>query len=145
RGPPARRRAHGCGQGDPRPDAGLEHLGLLLGTPVRHARSTDVLVIVPVADAALARIAAGDPRVNVVDARGWFDDELRETWPPWTGQRYLGHRQAPPSSRPLRDELLAGAEVILGGFPFPLDLRARASGLRWFHQLPAGASNLTRG
>src|SRR5262249_13561089 len=32
-----------------------------------------------------------------------------------------------------------------GGFPFPLDLRSRAPRLRWFHQLPAGASNLLRG
>jgi phosphoglycerate dehydrogenase-like enzyme len=35
--------------------------------------------------------------------------------------------------------------VILGGWPFPLDLRARAPRLRWFHQRPAGASNLQRG
>jgi len=34
---------------------------------------------------------------------------------------------------------------VLAGFPFPLDLRARAPRLRWFHQLPAGASNLLRG
>src|SRR6185436_18502682 len=34
---------------------------------------------------------------------------------------------------------------VLGGFPFPLDLRTRAPRLRWFHQLPAGASNLLRG
>jgi phosphoglycerate dehydrogenase-like enzyme len=35
--------------------------------------------------------------------------------------------------------------VILGGWPFPLDLRARAPRLQWFHQRPAGASNLRRG
>ena len=105
----------------------------------------NVLVIVPVAEEALARIAAVDPRLEVVDARGWFDDEMRETWPQWSVQRYLGHRRSPTSSRQRRDELLASAEVILGGFPFPLDLRARAPQLRWFHQLPAGASNLLRG
>jgi len=107
--------------------------------------TADILVIVRVPDEALARIAAATPRVNVVDARGWFDDEMRDTWPQWTGQRYLPHRQAPATSRRQRDELLASAEIILGGFPFPLDLRSRASRLRWFHQLPAGASNLTRG
>src|SRR6266446_6517751 len=105
----------------------------------------DVLVVVPVPDDALNRIAAIDPRLRVVDARGWFDGEMRDTWPQWTVQRYLGHRQSPASSRQRRDELLAGAEIILGGFPFPLDLRARAPRLRWFHQLPAGASNLLRG
>ena len=41
--------------------------------------------------------------------------------------------------------MLSSAEVILGGWPFPLDLRARSTRLRWFHQLPAGASNLLRG
>ncbi len=41
--------------------------------------------------------------------------------------------------------MLTSAEVILGGWPFPLDLRARSTRLRWFHQLPAGASNLLRG
>jgi glyoxylate/hydroxypyruvate reductase A len=105
----------------------------------------EVLVTVPVPDDALGRIAAVDPCLHVVDARGWFDVELRETWPPWTVQRYLGERAGPVSSRQERDRLLAGAEIVLGGFPFPLDLRARAPRLRWFHQLPAGASNLLRG
>jgi glyoxylate/hydroxypyruvate reductase A len=108
-------------------------------------QSVDILVIVPVAEEALARIAAVDSRLNVIDARGWFDGEMRDTWPHWTVQRYLSHRQSPASSPQRRDELLASAEIILGGFPFPLDLRARAPHLRWFHQLPAGASNLLRG
>ena len=102
-------------------------------------------MVVPVSDDALSRIAAVDRCLHVVDARGWFDVELRETWPPWTVQRYLGERAGPTSSRQERDQLLASAEIILGGFPFPLDLRARAPRLRWFHQLPAGASNLLRG
>jgi phosphoglycerate dehydrogenase-like enzyme len=32
--------------------------------------------------------------------------------------------------------------VIIGGWPFPLDLRARAPRLKWLHQRQAGASNL---
>ena len=107
--------------------------------------AVEVLVIATVPDEALAHIAAIDPRLKVVDARGWFDEEMRESWPRWTAQRYLGRRESPPSSREQRDRLLATAEVILGGFPFPLDLRARAPRLRWFHQTPAGASNLLRG
>jgi phosphoglycerate dehydrogenase-like enzyme len=105
----------------------------------------EVLVIVPVSDDALRRIAAVDPALRVVDARGWFDVELRETWPAWTVQRYVGQRAGPVTSREERDARLASAEIVLGGFPFPLDLRARAPRLRWFHQLPAGASNLLRG
>jgi len=85
----------------------------------------EVLVIVPVSDDALRRIAAVDQCAHVVDARGWFDVELREIWPPWTVQRYLGQRLGPSSSLQKRDQLLASAEIILGGFPFPLDLRAR--------------------
>jgi len=104
----------------------------------------EILVIVPVSDETLSRIAAIDPRVRVVDARGWFDVEIRETWPPRTVQRYLGQRAVQVSSREQRDRLLAGAEVVLAGWPPLLDLRARAPRLRWLHQLPAGASNLLR-
>jgi phosphoglycerate dehydrogenase-like enzyme len=106
--------------------------------------NVEVLVIAPVADDVLKRIAAIDPRVRVVDARGWFDVEIIETWPAWTVHRYLGQRAIPASSRADRDRLLAAAEVVLGGWPPLLDLRGRASRLRWFHQLPAGASNLLR-
>jgi phosphoglycerate dehydrogenase-like enzyme len=105
----------------------------------------DVLVIQPIADAEMAHIARLDARLRVVDARGWFDDEYRQTWPQWSVDRYLGRRPCPPSTRAERDRLLAEAEVVLGGWPFPLDLRSRAIRLRWFHQRPAGASNLLRG
>jgi hypothetical protein len=105
----------------------------------------NVVVIGSVSDEALATIAAVDSRLDVADARGWFDVEIRETWPAWTVQRYLAQRDAPPTSRGQRDEVLATAEVILAGFPFPLDLRSRSPRLRWFHQMPAGASNLLTG
>src|SRR2546422_9051131 len=105
----------------------------------------DVLVIQPIGDEELAQIARLDSRLRVVDARGWFDDEFRQTWPQWSVDRYLGKRPCPPSTRAERDRLLGEAEVILGGWPFPLDLRSRSPRLRWFHQRPAGASNLLRG
>jgi phosphoglycerate dehydrogenase-like enzyme len=57
----------------------------------------------------------------------------------------MGKRAGRTSTREARDRVLAQAEVILGGWPFPLDLRARSPRLRWFHQRPAGASNLQRG
>jgi len=105
----------------------------------------EVLVIAPAADEALGRIAAVDPRVHLVDARGWFEAEIRDTWPSWTVERYLGRHTTAVSSREQRDRVLATAEVVVGGWPFPLDLRRRAPRLRWFHQLPAGASNLLPG
>jgi phosphoglycerate dehydrogenase-like enzyme len=105
----------------------------------------EVLVIAPVGDEALDRIAAVDARLRVVDARGWFDVELRDTWPDWTVRRYLGSGDGRRTSRARRDRTLADAEVILVGFPFPRDLRARAPRLRWVHQTAAGASNLQAG
>lgn len=108
-------------------------------------RTVEVVVLQPISDADFARIAALDPRLHVVDARGMFDVEYRETWPEWSVQRYVGRTPQRESTREQRDRMLAQAEVILGGWPFPLDLRARAPRLRWFHQRPAGASNLLRG
>jgi len=106
--------------------------------------NVEVLVIAPETDETLRHIASIDRRVRMVDARGWFDVEIGETWPRWTVERYLTQREIPVSSREDRDRLLASAEVVLGGWPPLLDLRARAPRLRWFHQLPAGASNLLR-
>jgi phosphoglycerate dehydrogenase-like enzyme len=108
-------------------------------------REVEVLVIAPIVSESLRRIAAVDPRVRVADAHGWFDAEIAETWPRWTVERYLAQRPLEQHSRQELDRILASAEVVLGGWPFPLDLRARATRLRWFHQLPAGASNLMRG
>src|SRR6201998_3627636 len=92
-----------------------------------------------------AKIEAVDPAVELTDSGGWYDGEIRETWPAFTTARYLAPGANGSGTREERDRLLAEAEVILGGWPFPLDLRARAPQLRWFHQRPAGASNLLRG
>ena len=108
-------------------------------------RRVEVLSIQRVGAADLARIAAVDPRVNVADAGGWFDGEIRETWPAFTANRYLAPNATGQGTRDERDALLGRAEVILGGWPYPLDLRARSPLLKWFHQRPAGASNLLMG
>jgi glyoxylate/hydroxypyruvate reductase A len=108
-------------------------------------RSVDVLCLQRVSAADKARIAILDPAIRLTDAGGWFDGEIRETWPLFTTSRYIGRNATGEGTREERDRLLAAAEVILGGFPFPLDLRARAPRLKWFHQRPAGASNLLIG
>ena len=108
-------------------------------------RKINVLNIQRISDADKAGIRAVDPAVELVDASGWFDGEYRETWPAYTVARYLRPDATGHGTREERDRLLAQAEVILGGWPFPLDLRARAPKLKWFHQRPAGASNLLRG
>lgn len=104
-----------------------------------------VLGIVRTRGSERERIAAVDPSVRFIDAAGWFDGEYRETWPEFAVSRYVPRDSAGRGTREERDRLLAEAEVILGGWPFPLDLRARAPRLKWFHQRPAGASNLRHG
>ena len=108
-------------------------------------KSLNVLVIQRLGAADHARIKAIDPAINLVDAGGWFDGEYRETWPAYSAARYLSPNSTGQGTREERDKLLAETEVILGGWPFPLDLRARAPQLKWFHQRPAGASNLLIG
>src|SRR3954454_10490139 len=108
-------------------------------------RSINTLLIQRTNSADQARIKAVDPAINLVDAGGWFDGEYRETWPAYSVARYVAPNSAGQGSREERDRRLAEAEIILGGWPFPLDLRARAPKLKWFHQRPAGASNLLIG
>jgi phosphoglycerate dehydrogenase-like enzyme len=105
----------------------------------------NVLSIQRVSTEDRAKIEAVDPIIQFIDAGGWYDGEIRETWPAFTSARYLAPNAMGSGTREERDRLLANAEVILGGWPFPLDLRARAPRLKWFHQRPAGASNLLRG
>jgi len=105
----------------------------------------NVLDIQRISAADRARIEAVDPAIKFTDAGGWFDGEYRETWPAFSSARYLAPGAVGRGTREERDRLLADAEIILGGWPFPLDLRARAPKLKWFHQRPAGASNLLRG
>src|SRR5437660_384847 len=108
-------------------------------------QQVQVLNIQRLSAADRAKIEAVDPAVRLTEAGGWFDGEYRETWPAFTAARYLAPSARGSGTREERDRLLAEAEVILGGWPFPLDLRARAPKLKWFHQRPAGASNLLRG
>lgn len=108
-------------------------------------KTINVLLIQRIGGADRAKIEAVDPAVRIMDAGGWLDGEYRETWPAYAVTRYVNPKSSGQGTREERDRLLAEAEVILGGWPFPLDLRARAPRLKWFHQRPAGASNLLIG
>ena len=106
----------------------------------------EILSIQRLSSADKAKIEAVDSAaVNLTDAGGWYDGEYRATWPAFATARYLAPHAAGAGTQEQRDRLLAAAEVVLGGWPFPLDLRARAPRLKWFHQRPAGASNLRLG
>ena len=108
-------------------------------------RKINVLSIEHISAEDRAKIEAVDPAIQLTDAGGWYDGEIRETWPAFTSARYLAPGAMGAGTREERDRLLAEAEVILGGWPFPIDLRARAPKLKWFHHSPAGASNLRIG
>ncbi|MFT5181604.1 MAG: phosphoglycerate dehydrogenase-like enzyme [Alphaproteobacteria bacterium] len=105
----------------------------------------DILCIATISAAERSRIETLDPRFRVVEAGSWFDGEIRETWPPATSERFLAPDSKGRGTRAERDGLLAQAEIVLVPFPFPLDLRARGSRLKWVHQRPAGASNQKAG
>jgi glyoxylate/hydroxypyruvate reductase A len=113
-----------------------------VGTPMPQL---NILTLTRVRPEDRAKIEAVDPLIRLTDAGGWFDGEYRETWPAFTAERYLAPGATGQGTRGERDRLLAEADIILGSWPFPLDLRARSPRLKWFHQRPAGASNLLRG
>jgi phosphoglycerate dehydrogenase-like enzyme len=104
-----------------------------------------ILSMIPLSDNGLKRIKGADPSVELTMAPNWFHGEFRDTWPEYTSRSYLPANLQGEGSREERDALFAEAEIIICGFPFPLDLRARAPKLKWFHQTPAGASNLLNG
>src|SRR6516164_4665412 len=89
-------------------------------------RKIEVLNLQRLSAADRAKIEAVGPRIELVDAGGWFDGEYRETWPAYTAARYLRSAATGSGTREERDRLLAEAEVVLGGWPFPLDLCARS-------------------
>ena len=108
-----------------------------------------IVVIAPLSAEAIAELAAVDPRLEVEPAWELFGPELVADWPPHTAEWYLPRRfrqlADSPEQRQRRDALLASAEVLCLGFPFPARLLARAPRLRYVHQTPAGVSNLRRG
>ena len=103
----------------------------------------NILSLVPLSAADIEAINAISSEVSVHDAGGWFDGEYAESWPAASVASYV--RGSGRGSRSERDALLADADIVIAGFPFPLDLAARCPKLKWLHQTPAGASNLRRG
>lgn len=104
----------------------------------------NVVSLVALSPRAQSTITDVDPSVELQMAAGWFDEEIRNTWGDHVVGAYLRSPTGDIVPRAERDAVLASADVILGGFPVPVDIRARSPRLRWFHQTPAGASNLHR-
>ena len=87
-------------------------------------------------------IKAVDPSVEITDAAGWFNGEICDTWPAYATRHFIGEMRDGQGTREGRNTLLARAEIILCGYPCPLDLVSRAPDLKWLHQRMAGANNL---
>ena len=96
-----------------------------VGSRQQSMQTINVLNIQRLNAADRAKIEAVGQAIQLKDAGGWFDGEYRETWPAYTAARYLRPDATGSGNREERDRLLAEAEVILGGWPFPLDLRGR--------------------
>ena len=88
------------------------------------------------------KIRAVDPSIELIMAAGWFDGEIRDSWPAFNSERYLSPNATGHGTPEERDALLTEAEVIFATWPYPHNIRARAPKLKWFNQQPAGASNL---
>ena len=52
-------------------------------------RTINILAIQRLNSTDRARIEAVDPAVRLIDAGGWFDGEIRDTWSAYAGARYL--------------------------------------------------------
>ena len=105
-------------------------------------RQIRILNLQPLSRSGRRKIEAVDPAVQLTDAAGWYDGEFRDTWPAASVSRFLAPDAHGHGSREERDKLLSDTEIVIGGWPYPLDLRSRAPKLKWFHQMQAGASNL---
>ncbi|MEE2687934.1 MAG: D-2-hydroxyacid dehydrogenase [Pseudomonadota bacterium] len=105
----------------------------------------NILSMIPLSEAGQTQIEGTDPSIRLIMAPNWFHGEFRDTWPEYTSRSYLPPNLKGEGTREQRNTLLEESEIVLGGFPFPLDLRSRAPNMKWFHQTPAGASNLLNG
>ena len=56
-----------------------------------------------------AKIEAVDPAIELIDAGGWYDGEIRETWPAFTTARTW--HQAPRARGPARNAIASSPEL----------------------------------
>ena len=69
-------------------------------------RSINILATQRISTADRAKIEAADPAVQLIDAGGWFDGEIRETFTAYAAARYLAPHSTGSGSREERDRLL---------------------------------------
>jgi len=76
--------------------------------------SLSILSLIALPEAIQEEIRAADPSVALSMAPGWFDGEVRETWPAYTTERYLGVDSTGRGTRAERDALLISAASDIG-------------------------------
>ena len=52
-------------------------------------RSINILAIQRISPDDRAKIEASDPAIRLIDAGGWFEGEIRESWTDFAASRYL--------------------------------------------------------
>ena len=80
--------------------------------------SLNILSLTPLPEGIQNEITKSDPSIELTMAPGWFDGEIRDTWPKFTIERYLTPHSNSQSSKLERDKLLGAANIIIVGFPF---------------------------
>ncbi|MGE0686254.1 MAG: NAD(P)-dependent oxidoreductase [Dehalococcoidia bacterium] len=105
----------------------------------------NVMIAMRVDEAYKARVRAVAPgRIEVFDAWGDLIPEMREEWP----ERMMARNASEPveitRTPEEREAMIAAADVVLCGVPFPRHLPHRATNLKWAHFTFAGTSNLGR-
>ena len=75
-----------------------------------------ILSIVRVAEAGRKRIESVDQSISLIDAAGWFDGEIRATWPDYATRNYMNRAPGPNKSTGELNDALAGAEGLAGLF-----------------------------
>jgi phosphoglycerate dehydrogenase-like enzyme len=83
--------------------------------------------------------AIGD--LNVIDGWREFQDEIFERWPEALRGR-SGQAVEQTTTASQREEMLASADAVLLGYPYPKHILSRMPRLRWVHLAGAGVSSL---
>jgi len=74
-------------------------------------RSINILATQRISTADRAKIEAADPAVQLIDAGGWFDGEIRETFTAYAAARFLAPHSTGSGSREERGRLLAEGDT----------------------------------
>ena len=77
-------------------------------------KTINVLAIQRISADDRAKIEASDPVIQLIDAGGWFEGEIRETWSDFAASRYLPPGATGSGTREERDRLLREAEDPMG-------------------------------